>query len=119
VHLIYTALQNYFCISTESKDLTCNIDLHCSLEYGHWKDLMVNKIEEEKVSKVITMYKIAYHEQVAKVSSKRYNNVQVGVHVQNIYSSTVVLADEWLHFCSHHNTTGTGCKALVFFFITL
>ena len=72
VHLVYTALENYFCISdlkstNESKDLVCNIDSHLSIEYGHWKGPMVNKIEEETVSKVITMYKIAYCEQVARV----------------------------------------------------
>ena len=40
---------------------------------------------------------------VLETSSKRYGNVQVGVGVQNIYSSAVVLADEWPHFRSHHN----------------
>ena len=72
VRLVYTALENLFCISAsksahESKDLVCNIDSHLDIEYGHWKGPMVNKIEEETVSKVITMYKIAYLEQVAKV----------------------------------------------------
>jgi hypothetical protein len=32
--------------------------------------------------------------------------------------STVVLADEWLHFRSHHNTTGTRYTPL-FFFLSL
>ena len=61
VRLVYAALENLFCLSTsksahESKDLERNIDSHLS-----------NNIEEETVSKVISMYKIAYLEQVAKV----------------------------------------------------
>ena len=72
VRLVYTALENYFCVTAsksadESKDLVCNVDSHLSIKYGHWKGPMVNKIDEETVSKVITMYKIAYREQVAKV----------------------------------------------------
>lgn len=70
VRLVYTALENYFGTSTsahENKDPVCDIDLPLFIEYGHWKGSMVNKIEEETVSKVITMFKITYREQVAKV----------------------------------------------------
>lgn len=81
--LVYTALENYFCISAsksadESKDLVCNIDSHLSIEYGHWKGPMVNKIEEETVSKVITMYKIAYREQAANMHQDREKLERIG-----------------------------------------
>jgi hypothetical protein len=54
VRLVYTALENCFAFIGASKSA------------DETKDL-VNKIEEEIVSKVITLYKIAYDEHVAKV----------------------------------------------------
>jgi hypothetical protein len=75
VRLMYTALENLFCISA-SKSAH---DSHLSIQYGHWKGPMVNTIEEETASKVITKYKIAYLEQVAKVFFYLFMMIQIQV----------------------------------------
>jgi hypothetical protein len=69
VRLVYTALETYFGISPpisadESKD---NIDSHIPILYGRWEGPMVNKIEEETLSKVLIAYEAAYSQQVARV----------------------------------------------------